>query len=197
MSSPDLKGLLPLRRTRSERVPAAAHLTWPTRPTKIIAPSAAGGASDFVARTFAHFMERQIELLPLAAEEKIGVLVYNALAGAMLSGKYRSISEPAPENTRFAIASDKANYRDRYWHEREFATVEMLRSDAEKTGQSLATLAVAWVLANPAMTSAIIGASRPEQLVDSLKAVDFNLDASLKQRLDDLTHEYRFGDATR
>jgi len=56
---------------------------------------------------------------------------------------------------------------------------------------------VAWVLANPVITSPIVGASRPEQLDASIAALDFDLDADLKQRLDDLTAEYRWGDADR
>ena len=62
---------------------------------------------------------------------------------------------------------------------------------------SLTQLAVAWVLANPAITAPIIGASRPEQLDDSLRALDKPLDADLKDRLDELTAEYRKGDAGR
>jgi len=59
------------------------------------------------------------------------------------------------------------------------------------------TLAVAWVLANPAITAPIVGASRPDQLEASLAAVEFALDDDLKAQLDDLTHEYRMGDAPR
>jgi aryl-alcohol dehydrogenase (NADP+) len=62
---------------------------------------------------------------------------------------------------------------------------------------SLATLAVAWVLANPAITAPIIGASRPEQLADSLAAVTALFPADLKARLDDLTIEWRAVDAER
>jgi aryl-alcohol dehydrogenase-like predicted oxidoreductase len=58
-------------------------------------------------------------------------------------------------------------------------------------------MAVAWVLANPAITAPIIGASRPDQLDASLAAVDLTLDADLKQQLDELTHQYRMGDAPR
>ena len=61
-------------------------------------------------------------------------------------------------------------YQARYWHDRQFATVEALRKVAKEAGMSMATLAVAWVLANPAITSPIVGASRPEQLADSLAA---------------------------
>jgi aryl-alcohol dehydrogenase-like predicted oxidoreductase len=62
---------------------------------------------------------------------------------------------------------------------------------------SLARLAVAWVLAHPAITSPIVGASRPEQLDDVLPAVDKALDPALKARLDELTYEYRMGDDVR
>ena len=62
---------------------------------------------------------------------------------------------------------------------------------------SLVTLAVAWVLAHPAITAPIIGASRPDQLDASLDAVGVKLDADLKRRLDEVTHEYRMGDAPR
>ena len=142
------------------------------------------------------FRQLERELLPLAAEEGLGVMVYNPLAGGLLTGKYKPKSEPLPD-TRFTIVSAAASYQDRYWHEREFTTVEALRSAVSKEGHSLATVAVAWVLANPVVTSAIIGASRPEQLVDTLAAVDFTLEAPLKKQLDDLSLEYRYGDAKR
>jgi aryl-alcohol dehydrogenase-like predicted oxidoreductase len=61
----------------------------------------------------------------------------------------------------------------------------------------LVTLSVAWVLANKAITAPIIGASRPEQLDASLAAIDYVLDPDLKGHLDDLTYEYRLGDAPR
>jgi aryl-alcohol dehydrogenase-like predicted oxidoreductase len=88
-------------------------------------------------------------------------------------------------------------YQERYWHERMFDTVEALRKLADQAGVSLVTLSVAWVLANKAITAPIIGASRPEQLDASLAAVTYSLDPDLKQHLDDLTHEYRLGDAAR
>ena len=62
---------------------------------------------------------------------------------------------------------------------------------------SLVTLAVAWVLANPVITAPIIGASRPEQLDDSLAAAVFRIDQDLKRRMDELTHQYRMGDSPR
>jgi len=62
---------------------------------------------------------------------------------------------------------------------------------------TMTTLAVAWVLANPAITAPIIGASRPEQLADSLAAVETPLNAELKAKLDALTHGWRAVDAER
>ncbi|MDP2701517.1 MAG: aldo/keto reductase, partial [Candidatus Rokubacteria bacterium] len=85
----------------------------------------------------------------------------------------------------------------RYWHEREFATVEELRPLAAAAGMSMAQMAVAWVLAHPAVTAPIIGASRPEQLDDVLAAADKGLSADLKARLDEMTREYRYGDDPR
>jgi 1-deoxyxylulose-5-phosphate synthase len=144
-----------------------------------------------------NLLHRQVEreLLPLSAEEQIGVTVYNALAGGMLTGKYRSRSDEAAAGTRFSGAGGKANYRERYWDQRRFATLESLRAEAAAARESLTTLAVGWVLANPLVTSVIVGASRPEQLADNLRAAEWPFPAALKQRLDELTHEYRYGDA--
>ena len=88
-------------------------------------------------------------------------------------------------------------YTDRYWNEREFATVDALAALAKEQGIELTTLAVAWVLAHPAITAPIIGASRPEQLKASVAAVELKLDPALKAKLDELTHEFRMGDAAR
>jgi aryl-alcohol dehydrogenase-like predicted oxidoreductase len=75
--------------------------------------------------------------------------------------------------------------------------VEALRPLAQQAGMSLARLSVAWVLAHPAITAAIVGASRPDQLDDVLPAADKGLDHALKSRLDELTAEYRLGDDIR
>lgn len=142
------------------------------------------------------FREIERELLPLAQEEGLAVIPYNPLAGGLLTGKHIGQTAP-PEGTRFTLGAAAENYQKRYWHPREFETVTELQTVADAAGVSLTTLALAWVLANPAITAPIIGASRPEQLADSIRAVDLNLDASLKQKLDDITADYRKGDATR
>ncbi len=142
------------------------------------------------------FRQIERELLPLCGEEGLAVMPYNPIAGGLLSGKHRRDSGPTP-GTRFTLGNAAGRYQDRYWHEREFATVDGLRPLAAEAGLSLAQLALAWVLAHPAVTAPIIGASRPEQLDDLLPAVDKALDAGLKARLDELTREYRWGDDPR
>jgi 1-deoxyxylulose-5-phosphate synthase len=140
------------------------------------------------------FRQIERELLPLCAEEGIGVIPYNPIAGGLLTGKHRR--ETVPEG-RFTLGRAGRMYQDRYWHDREFDTIDALGPLAAKAGVSLTTLAVQWVLANPVITSAIVGASRPSQLADSLAAEASPLDPSLKAELDDLTAEYRYGDAVR
>jgi 1-deoxyxylulose-5-phosphate synthase len=142
------------------------------------------------------FRQIEREMLPYCLEEGIGVIPYNPIAGGLLSGKH-SRAEPPPESTRFTLGTAGKMYQDRYWHDREFDTVEVLRGLADEAGVSLVTLAVAWVLANPAITAPIIGASRPEQLDASLAAAGYQLDDELKRRLDESTQEYRLGDAPR
>jgi 1-deoxyxylulose-5-phosphate synthase len=141
---------------------------------------------------------RQIErdLLPLCEEEGIGVIPYNPIAGGLLTGKHDRSSEPE-DGTRFTLGTAGGMYKDRYWHDGQFETVEEIRAVAKEAGLSMTTLAVAWVLANPAVTSPIIGASRPSQLVETIAAADIDLDGDLKDRLDNITAEYRKGDAVR
>ena len=142
------------------------------------------------------FRQIEREMLPFCAEEGVGVIPYNPIAGGLLSGKH-SHSAPPPEGSRFTLGTAGGMYQQRYWHDREFGTVDELGQLAKQAGVPLVTLANAWVLANPAITAPIIGASRPDQLDESLAAVDYVLDADLKRQLDELTHDYRMGDAPR
>jgi aryl-alcohol dehydrogenase (NADP+) len=142
------------------------------------------------------FRQIERELLPLCEEEKLAVIPYNPLAGGLLTGKHQRAAPP-PEGTRFTLGSAGKNYRERYWQEREFATVAAFVGLARAAGVEPATLAVAWVLAHPAVTAPLIGASRPEQLQASIAAAEYRLDPKLKQALDQLSHDYRMGDAAR
>ena len=142
------------------------------------------------------FRQIEREMLPFCDEDGVGVISYNPIAGGLLSGKHNG-SAPPPDGGRFTLGNAGAMYQQRYWHEQMFDTVEALRKLADEAGVSLVTLSVAWVLANKAITAPIIGASHPRQLDASLAAATYELDPDLKQRLDDLTHDYRMGDAAR
>jgi aryl-alcohol dehydrogenase (NADP+) len=142
------------------------------------------------------FRQIEREMLPFCLEDGVGVIPYNPIAGGLLSGKHKRGGEPA-EGGRFALGNAAQAYQDRYWHDREFATVEQIGALAGEAGIEMVSLSVAWVLANPAVTAPIVGASRPEQLDASLAALETPLDPELKSRLDELTHEYRMGDAPR
>jgi aryl-alcohol dehydrogenase (NADP+) len=141
------------------------------------------------------FRENERELFPLCGEEGIAVIPYNPLAGGFLSGKHQP---GAPtEGGRFTLGEAAGRYQERYWNDRMFKTIEELRPIADGAGVSMATMAVQWVLANPAITSPIIGASRPDQLKDSIAAVDAPIADDVKEQLDQLTYEFRFGDYAR
>jgi len=142
------------------------------------------------------FREFERELLPLCLDEQIGVIPYNPIAGGMLTGKHDR-SQPPPEGTRFMLGNAAQTYQDRYWHDNVFDTVDELQKIASEAGMPLATLAVAWTLAHPAITAPIVGASRPEQLDATIAAVDSPLDADLVARLNQVTAAYRRGDAPR
>ena len=142
------------------------------------------------------FREIERELLPLVGEEGLGVIPYNPLAGGLLTGKYKAGSKPA-DNTRFTLGTAGSMYQGRYWNDRSFDTVEQLHKLADEAGVPLATLTVAWVMANPLITAPLLGASRPDQLDATLAAADYTLPADLKKKLDELTADYRKGDAPR
>jgi len=141
------------------------------------------------------FREIERELLPLCGEESLAVIPYNPLAGGLLTGKHHP-GAPTP-GTRFTLGLAATRYQDRYWRGDMFDTVERLRPLADEAGMSMTQLAIAWVLANPAVTSPILGASTPEQLGQAIGAVHVRLDDELKHRLDVITHPYRFGDHAR
>jgi len=141
------------------------------------------------------FRQIERELLPFCQEENLAVIPYNPLAGGLLTGKHRRGAPPA--GTRFTLGNAAKTYTERYWREREFDTVDAFVKLAKAAGLDPATLAVAWVLAHPAVTSPLIGASKAEQLKASVAAVETKLDPGLKAKLDELSHEYRMGDAAR
>ncbi len=104
----------------------------------------------------------EAEVFPLCAANGIGQIVWSPLAQGLLTGKYRP-GQPPPPDSRAAHAEMGASMGIVMSEER-VAAVERLRPVAEQAGHSLAELALAWVLRRPEVSSAIVGASRPEQV---------------------------------
>jgi aryl-alcohol dehydrogenase-like predicted oxidoreductase len=124
------------------------------------------------------YRDIEVELLPLCVDQGIGVLVYNPLAGGFLSGRYSPGQDPEA-GTRFTLGTAAEMYRGRYWQDAQFKAVGTLKAVVEDKGLDLVSVSVAWVLAQPGITSAIIGASRPEQLDANLAALNVEFDDEL------------------
>lgn len=123
------------------------------------------------------YREIESELLPLCRDQGLGVIAYNPLAGGFLTGRYQSLEAPPP-GTRFSLGGATGTlYRERYWQHAQFQAVQELQKTLQPRGRSLIQVAVAWVLAQPGITSAIIGASKAAQLDESLAAVELKLEA--------------------
>jgi aryl-alcohol dehydrogenase-like predicted oxidoreductase len=126
-------------------------------------------------------------LLPACQRHRIGVLVYGPLNGGWLSGKYRA-DTPPPEGSRAAKRFYDPGWWDRERPEvqRKLALLAELDLLARGVGVPLADLALAFVLAHPAVTSAIVGPRTPAQLDAALAAADLRLDDHVLDRLDAL-----------
>jgi aryl-alcohol dehydrogenase-like predicted oxidoreductase len=131
------------------------------------------------------YREIETELLPLCRAARLGVIVYNPLAGGLLTGKYQRGEAPR-EGTRFTMGNAGRMYQHRYWDDPYFEAVEVLRKEADARGIHVASIAIAWTLAQPGITSAIFGASRPDQLGPVLEADGLTLDEELKNACDAL-----------
>ena len=120
------------------------------------------------------------EIVPMLRSENVGLMVWSPLAGGFLSGKYtRGADGKAAGEGRinsFALPGTGGD--------RGFAVVDAMRPVAEAHGRPVAQVALAWLLAQPAVSSVIIGAKRPDQLADNLAAVDLVLSAEQLASLD-------------
>jgi aryl-alcohol dehydrogenase-like predicted oxidoreductase len=124
--------------------------------------------------------EAEYELIPLAVDQGLGVLVWSPLAGGLLSGKYRRNSE-APAGSRQLTDWDEPPVYDQ---EALYDIVEVLVSIGEQRGVSAAQIALAYILAKPAVTSLVIGARTDEQLADNLAAASLSLTEAELAELD-------------
>ena len=125
------------------------------------------------------------EVVPTSAELGIGQIVWSPIAQGVLTGKYLP-GQPHPEGSRATDEKSGATFIGRFLTDEVLTTVQKLRPLADQAGLSMAQLAIAWVLQNQNVSSAIVGATRPEQLVDNVKAAGVKLDADLLKAIDEV-----------
>lgn len=119
------------------------------------------------------------ELLPLCADQQVGILAYSPLGSGFLTGKYRPGGE-MPKGTRMEIVPGTI---PAYFHDAGFRILDGLRVKAELAGVPIPVLALAWVMAEPRVTSVLIGVRSPAQIDQALQADALNMGAELRAEL--------------
>ena len=127
----------------------------------------------------------EAEVVPLSEKEGIGQIVWSPIAQGVLTGKYLPGQAP-PEGSRATDENGGANMIKGWLGDDVLQKVQLLKPLAADAGLTMAQLAVAWVLANPNVSAAIVGASRPEQVRDNAAAAGKKLDADLLRRIDEV-----------
>ncbi|MEV4546599.1 aldo/keto reductase family protein [Nonomuraea wenchangensis] len=124
------------------------------------------------------------EIVPLSEKEGVGQIVWSPIAQGVLTGKYLPGQQP-PEGSRATDAAGGSAMIARFMDDDVLTRVQDLKPIAADLGLSMAQLAIAWVLQNPNVSSAIVGATRPEQVRDNVKAAGVKLDQDVLRRIDD------------
>ncbi|MGO4499333.1 aldo/keto reductase family protein [Paenibacillus sp. 2RAB27] len=129
---------------------------------------------------FERYIER--EVLPVSEQKGLGQVVFSPLAQGILTGKYK-LGQPLPADSR--AANDSVNgVINSYLNDRVLQTVHELEQVAQGLDISIAQLAIAWVLRQPGVSSALIGATKPEQIEENVKAVDVELDTAALEQIE-------------
>jgi aryl-alcohol dehydrogenase-like predicted oxidoreductase len=133
----------------------------------------------------------EVDVLPVASRYGMGVIVWSPLAGGWLAGKYRRGEDPPKDSRAVRFAEQRRPVASRYdlsrpGNQRKLDLVEELALVAEKAGLSLTHMAIAFTLAHPAVTSAIIGPRTPQQLQDLLAGAEVQLDADTLDAIDEI-----------
>ena len=130
-------------------------------------------------------VHRDIEdhVLPVSKQLGIGQVVYSPIAQGVLAGKYEPGQAP-PAGTRAATPGD-AGFMERFMRDDLLTAVQELRPIADDLGITMAQMALAWVLREPGVSSAIVGASRPEQVNENVAASGIELPPEALQRIDE------------
>ena len=124
------------------------------------------------------------DVIPVSERLGIGQIVWSPLAQGVLSGKYRPGDAP-PEGSRAAAPEQSSGFMRRFMNEQTLSAVQRLRPIADGLGVSMAQLALAWVLREDNVSSAIIGASRPEQVEDNVGAAGVELTQDALRAIDE------------
>jgi aryl-alcohol dehydrogenase-like predicted oxidoreductase len=151
---------------------------------KALAVADSHGFERFAAQQVYYSLEArdaEYELVPLAVDQGLGILVWSPLAGGLLSGKYRRNGSPESGTRQVSGTWNEPPVRTR---EKLYDTVEILVDIAGAHGASPAQVALAWLLGRPAVTSVIIGARTDEQLLDNLGGASLLLSADERAALD-------------
>jgi aryl-alcohol dehydrogenase-like predicted oxidoreductase len=127
----------------------------------------------------------EAEVVPTSEELGLGQIVWSPIAQGLLTGKYLPGAEP-PAGSRATDENSGANFmRDLVGNRELLEAVQQLKPIAESVELSMAQLAVAWVLQNPNVSAAIIGASRPEQVAENVKAAGVKLPEDVLKAIDE------------
>ena len=126
----------------------------------------------------------EAEVIPECEKLGMGQIVWSPMAQGVLSGKYVP-GQPPPAGSR-ATSEAGGPFIARFMKDDVLTRVQRLKPIAQEAGLTMAQLAVAWVLQNPRVSAAIVGASRPEQLRENVKASGVVLDAAVMKRIDEV-----------
>ena len=131
-------------------------------------------------------LTRDIEenVLPVSKQLGIGQVVYSPIAQGVLAGKYKP-GEAPPAGTRAATPGD-SGFMERFMRDDLLGAVQKLRPIADELGITMAQMAIAWVLREPGVSSAIVGASRPEQVDENVAASGIELPPEVLSRIDEV-----------
>jgi voltage-dependent potassium channel beta subunit len=138
-----------------------------------------------------NMLERYIEeeVLPVCTEKGIGQIVFSPLAQGILTGKYKPNAEK-PADSRGG--NDSVNgVINSYFRNDVLESVQKLNILAGELGMTLSQLSLAWILRHPGISSAIIGASRPQQIVENVKAVNMEINEAVLGKIDDILNEIK------
>jgi aryl-alcohol dehydrogenase-like predicted oxidoreductase len=130
--------------------------------------------------------------MPICERDKVSILAYCPLAQGLLTGKFKSVLDVPGGRARtrhFDSAKQKdARHGEPGCEEQAFAAIDQLRDISKQLGHSMADIALAWCLHQPAVTSVLAGARSPQQIHDNARAADIHFDSETLDKLNAITH---------